>query len=190
MNEMEIAITKKEIQNSQRYIKEYTNKRNSLKNEKKKLSRKIEIAKENKLHFKEKEKYQNIQEKSNSAKVCLSNAQSNISDAYLSYNNNFQGNAGSIKLSTFTNSNSKIRTIREKLDNIYNEASVRIKKLNQKISSNNATIGVLTSSIEDCDKAIKKFKNTQSNITKKIIDYNKRIRDKENYIARLRRKLY
>ena len=186
MKVIEMAQVEKEINVQQKWIKEYTNKRNSLKNEKKKLTSKIEIAKENKLHFKEKEKYQNIQQKSNSAKVCLSNAQSNISSAYTSYNNNFQGNAASIKLSTFTNSNSRIRTLKEKLNKIYDEASVRIKKLNQKISSNNASIGVLTSSVADCDKAITKFKNTQANITKKIIEYNKKIREKERYIARLR----
>ena len=123
------------------------------------------------------------------AKVCLSNAQSNISDAYLSYNNNFQGNSATVKLSTFTNSNSKIRKIREKLAKIYEEATAKLKKLNQKISSNNASIGVLTYNIADCNKAINKFKQTKSDNSKKITYYNTKRRKEQDNIARLRKKL-
>lgn len=190
MDEAEIAKIKEEINESQNKIKEYEKKKKSYENANKQLTSKIEIANENIKHFEEKEKYQLIQTNSNSAKVCLSNAQSNISDAYLSYNNNFQGNSATVKLSTFTNSNSKIRKIREKLAKIYEEATAKLKKLNQKISSNNASIGVLTYNIADCNKAINKFKKQKTDNSKKITYYNTKRRKEQDNIARLRRKLY
>lgn len=189
MNEMEIAITKKEIQTAQNRIKEYESKINSLKNDNDKIKANIKILNKNIILYKTKGKYEIVKDQVSTTKGPLLTAKSDISDAYLSYSKGFQGNAANVKLSTLRDANSKIRNILDRLGDVYDIATEKITKTQEKINSNNATMHISTSSEATCRKKITELEEKKSFNTKKIDEYRKKILEKKGYISRLKSKL-
>ena len=146
---------KKERAKIRKKIKEKERKRDDVKKSKEKLENETKKMEE------EKKKFETVTKQSTNATAFLNNAINNLNSAQDSYKKNFQGNAASSKLSSFSNAISSIHAIKDTLAKIKAEAQIQITQLTTKIADNTRIIG----------------------------DYNNRIREYESEISHLRHKL-
>ncbi len=144
---------KKERAKIRKEIDKKEEERDELKKSKEKLEKEKTKMEE------EKKKFETVKNQSTNATGFLNNAINNLNRAQDSYKKNFQGDAASSRLSSFSNAISSIQAIKDTLLKIKAEAQIQITKLTTKIADNTRIIGDYNNKIREYDREISHLSN-------------------------------